>query len=82
MKFSKKHYESLKLCVKNTLQKWNTTISDVKSLHYHSKPEICFLWDLFWASKWSSICLSEYLEGDYKDDHITTAMRAIVKELS
>ena len=40
---------------------------------------IRFAWDLFWGAKFKDNC--RYLYSYLNDDHITTALKRIVKEL-
>lgn len=80
MKFQKPHYDSLKSSISELLTDRNITIQDIKAF-YKENTETLMLWDVFWNSKWTTNHREHYNEGNYKDDHITTALRAIFKEL-
>lgn len=81
MKFSDKHYNSLKNCIVETLLTDDALISLENEYKAKNLSETRFLWDIFWFSKWASKCREDYNEGDYKDVHIQTALKAIVLEL-
>jgi hypothetical protein len=81
MKFSKEHYDSLKAAVVAGLERNGITIQDaLKAASELNCSEIRTLWDLFWLSSWSKN--NREMADQYIDDHITSAMRKIVKELS
>lgn len=73
MKFQPTHYNSLKECIKQVINK--------PELQRDDKNEVRYLWDLFWASKWTELHRDHYNEGDYYDSHIQTAIKTAVKEL-
>jgi hypothetical protein len=78
MKFSELHFNSLRREVEEALSVHDMSIEQAEA-HYGS--EMATLWGLFWLSGWTKVCREYYLAGDYKDSHITSAMRTIVKQL-
>jgi len=80
MKFIEKHFNSLLNCVENALHERRMKISEFKR-EYNGKSETRFLWDLFWVANWAKYEREHYLEGDYADSHIQTAMKNVVKLL-
>lgn len=80
MKFQQPHYESLKSSIVGLLNERGITIDDIKTV-YKDNTETLMLWDVFWNSKWTTNYRDHYNTGNYDDSHITTALRAIFKEL-
>lgn len=83
MKFTKDDYNSLRQAVINKVE---LNQIDVKATfqHYYDngigdRPAIRLCWDLFWLSKWSKNDTNR--SKDYKDIHIETAMKKILKEM-
>lgn len=83
MKFTENHYNSLKECMANALNAQNLNINTLKeSATNEGRSEIRFLWDMFWFSRWTTVRREDYINGDYMDSHIQTAIKQVVKELS
>lgn len=76
MKFSTEHYTNLKNAVIEAVNDLHTEISDLRE---EGQSETRFVWDLFWACKWSKS--ADYRQSNYLDSHIQTALKNIVKEL-
>lgn len=82
MKFQSEHYETLKKCIGAAIQGTGKTIAELKEKSKElNESETRFLWNLFWASKWSQLHREQYNEGDYMDSHIQTALKNVVKDL-
>lgn len=78
MKFTLKDYRSLKRAVKMTGVDIQESLDHYKKQGIGNDPEVRFIWDLFWASRWSKSNRGNI----YRDNHIETAMRKIVRELA
>ena len=81
MKITKEHYEGLKTWIKpfagQIEQRRQAIISEGKAQDVEKR----LRWDLLWASKQTDfVCKVLYLY--LNDDHIDTALKQIVKELS
>ena len=85
MKFTNEHYSILKNRVADLgIDKLKTAQNEYKQ---KGLSETRFLFDVFYASKtkigdgvgMSSNC---GIEGDYNDNHIETAMKKVIKELT
>ena len=74
MKFTSEHLNSLKQAIEASNVDLKATAEHYKEKGYS---ETRFLWDIFWASKWSE----NNRDVPYLDTHITTALRNAVNEL-
>ncbi|MEP2668932.1 MAG: hypothetical protein ABJH04_08050 [Cyclobacteriaceae bacterium] len=80
MKFTQQDYTNLKTEIVDALTKHGITIHHwVKTASELKYSEIRMLWDLYWLSDWHK--KDENRNNDYLDTHITSALRAIVKDL-
>jgi hypothetical protein len=90
MKVTKEHYELLKTQIYDAVKKNNQNLSHKDFVTewdkmYSDYTETRKLWDLYWQSggnKWKKIAFDgNTYGGDYKDSHITTAIKKIYKEI-
>lgn len=80
MKFKPNHLASLTECVKEVFSSLGKTYTELKAEPEHKdKSETRIVWDIFWASGWSTKFRAHYNEGDYCDSHIQTALKHILK---
>ena len=86
MKFSKEHLASLKKAICNiTLTNGENILSNNNFINLENEyiennlSHVRFIWDLFWASKWTKV--DENRDLPYIDKHIQTALEAIYKDL-
>jgi len=86
MKFKKKHLASLLQAIKDIILSDGESIlindnfnKEDKTYVDENLTHIRFIWDLFWASKWSETHRDECSE--YLDAHIQTALEYCYKEL-
>lgn len=82
MKFSNEHYAFLSAKVADVVN--NNKKSYLEEV-YAELSKRRFRWDLFWASNvkiGNGVGIDGDINGDYNDEHIDTALRAIVKEFN
>ncbi len=79
MKFTKEHYKNLLDCIESTNIDLSNSLNHYLSNKIGNNPEKRFLWDVFWASKYSNIHRED--SQNYLDSHIETAVKRAVKEL-
>lgn len=79
MKFTAEHYKNLLDCIESTGIDLNESRKQYISKSIGNNPELRFIWDVFWASKYSKIHVDE--SRLYLDKHIETATKKAINEL-